>query len=174
VRDDRQAGSLVVWLTGLPRSGKSTLARAIHARLSAHGVPAVILDSDELRQTLVPAPGYDLQSRNDFYTTLGRLAALLARQGFVVLVPATAHRRNYRDAARELAPSFIEVHVATPLKSCLGRDPAGLYASSAKAELPGVGVEYEAPRAPEVVASGGQDQTAVDQVVAIVLKERDA
>ncbi len=163
----------VVWLTGLPRAGKSTLARAVRAQLAERGRRSVLLDSDEVRQAISPRPGYDAQSRDDFYTTLGRLAALIARQGFVVLVPATAHRRCYRDAARELAPAFVEVHVATPLGDCVRRDPAGLYASSAHDALPGVGVEYEAPRAPEVTASGGADRAAVAQVVAMVEKERD-
>lgn len=164
---------MVVWLTGLPRAGKSTLAQTIRTRLSDRGVAALVLDSDDVRKTISPPPGYDLESRNDFYTTLGRLAALIARQGFIVLVPATAHRRRYREAARELAPSFVEVHVATPLVECVQRDPAGLYASSAHAALPGVGIEYEAPRAPEVVASGGTDQSAIDEVLAIVDRERD-
>ena len=161
----------VVWLTGLPRAGKSTLARAVRARLRGRGVAPVLLDGDEVRAALSPRPGYDRQSRDDFYATLGRLAALIARQGFVVLVPATANRRAYRDAARALAPGFVEVHVATPLDECTHRDPAGLYASSAHAALPGVGVEYEEPRAPEVIATGGDDAAAADAIVAFVDKE---
>ena len=162
---------VVVWLTGLPRAGKSTLARAIRSRLAASGVQVVVLDSDDLRKAISPPPGYDRASRDDFYATLGRVAALLARQGFVVLVPATAHRRAYRDAARELAPRFVEVHVATPLADCVRRDPAGLYASSAHAALPGVGVEYEAPRHPDATAAGGEDSAAVDAIVTLVAKE---
>lgn len=161
----------VIWLTGLPRAGKSTLARAVRTRLAERGQPSLLLDGDDVRKAITPAPGYDLSSRNDFYTTLGRLAALVARQGFVVLVPATAHRRAYRDAAREIAPAFVEVHVTTPLADCVHRDPAGLYASSAHAALPGVGVEYEAPRAPELTASGGEDAAAVDAIVSLVDKE---
>jgi adenylylsulfate kinase len=161
----------VVWLTGLPRSGKSTLAAAIRARLAAREIPTVTLDSDELRGALAPAPGYDPASRDNFYLTLGRIAALIARQGHVVLVPATAHRRRYRDAARELAPAFVEVHVATSLGDCIERDRAGLYSSTARAALPGVGVEYEAPREPEVTAAGGQDAAAVERVLVIVEKE---
>ena len=159
---------LVVWLTGLPRAGKSTLAGAVRARLVARGRPSLILDGDEVRKALSPSPGYDRASRDDFYTTLGRLAALIARQGFIVLVPATAHRRVYRDTTRDLAPAFIEVHVATPLADCVHRDPAGLYASSAHAALPGVGVEYEVPLTPDVVARGGHDSAAVDAIVELI------
>ena len=134
----------------------------------------MILDSDEVRRAISPPPGYDRESRDDFYTTLGRLAVLVARQGFVVLVPATAHRRAYRDAAREMAPAFVEVHVATALADCVNRDPAGLYASSAHAALPGVGVEYEAPRAAEVIAQGGHDLEAVETIVALVNRRERA
>ena len=67
---------VVVWLTGLPSSGKSTLARAIAA---ASEEPALVLDGDEVREALVPRHGYDPDARAAFYETLGRLAALAAR-----------------------------------------------------------------------------------------------
>lgn len=158
---------LVVWLTGLPRAGKSMLADAVRTRLIARGRTPVVLDGDAVRLALPPL-GYDPHGRDDFYSTLGRLAALIARQGHVVLVPATANRRTYRDAARALAPAFLEVHVAAPLGECMSRDPAGLYASSARPSLPGVGVEYEAPHAPDVVAAGGEDVRAADAVVSAI------
>ena len=156
----------VVWLTGLPSSGKSTLAWAIRERLAR---PSCVLDGDELRGALVPAPGYGDRARDEFYATLGNLAALLARQGLVVLVPATAHTRALRARARAAAPRFIEVHVATPATECAARDPKGLWAAAARDEntkLPGVGVDYEPPEAADVTASGGHDRAAVDAVVA--------
>ena len=113
---------VVVWLSGLPSSGKSTLARAVRERL---GPASCILDGDDLRAALVPAPGYDAGARASFYATLANVAALLARQGLVVLVPATAHRRAFRDRARELAPAFVDVYVATAASECAARDPKG-------------------------------------------------
>jgi adenylylsulfate kinase len=89
----------------------------------------------------------------------------------VVLVPATAHRRSLRARARELAPRFVEVYVATGLGECERRDPKGLYARARKGEalhLPGVGEPYEAPEAPDVVAEGGMDELASDRTVALV------
>src|SRR5262245_34057334 len=100
---------VVVWFTGLPASGKSTLARAVRKALRARAQDAVLLDGDQVRASLVPAPGYDEVGRGDFYESLARLAALLARQGLVVLVPATAHRAIFRQRARLLAPRFVEV-----------------------------------------------------------------
>lgn len=159
---------VVVWLTGLPRSGKSTLATRLRARLGDGKTPSVILDGDEVRRALVPPPGYDPDGRDHFYATLAHLAALVARQGFVVLVPATAHRRAYREAARALAPAFVEVHVATPLGACVARDRQGLYGSTAQAALPGVGVAYEAPASPDVVAGGGSDDGAIEKILAAI------
>jgi adenylylsulfate kinase len=155
---------VVVWLTGLPRSGKSTLAQILAASLRQRGRAVVVLDGDEVRAALVPRPGYDERSRDDFYATLGRLAALLARQGLIVLVPATAHRRAYRDAARATSPRFVEVLVATSAEECRRRDPDRLYANAAAA-LPGAGVTYEPPLAPEVVAADSRDGAATQRIL---------
>ena len=144
----------VVWLTGLPGSGKSTLAARLAARLRAEGTVAAMLDGDEVRDVLVPRPGHDEAARDAFYRSLAGLAGLLARQGLIVLVPATAHRRSWRALARATAPRFVEVHVATPLDECRRRDPKGLYArADALPHLPGVGVAYEPPESPDVVAT---------------------
>jgi adenylylsulfate kinase len=156
-------GGIVVWFTGLPASGKSTLAWRLRDRL--RGSP-VVLDSDELRDVL-GAASYASSDRDAFYGALARLAALLARQGHVVLVAATAARRAYRDAARALAPRFVEVWVRTPLSECEQRDSKGLYARARAGEapaLPGVGVAYEPPESPDVIANGGFDDAALAQL----------
>jgi adenylylsulfate kinase len=148
------SGGLVAWLTGLPGSGKSTLARAAQAELARDGVAACVLDGDEVRAALRPAPGYDETSRADFYATLAGLAALLAAQGLVVLVAATANLRAYRVEARRLAPRFVEVHVACDGATCAARDPKGLYRLARAGQigsLPGAGAEYEPPVSPELV-----------------------
>jgi adenylylsulfate kinase len=158
----------VVWVTGLPAAGKSTLARRLDARLRAAGTRSVLLDGDEVRAALVPAPGYDEAGRAAFYATLARLAALVARQGAVAVVAATAHRRAFREAARALAPRFVEVLVDAPEEVCAARDPKGLWARARGGDapdLPGAGPAYERPAAPEVVAAGGEDGAAIDAVL---------
>lgn len=140
---------IVVWFTGLPSSGKSTLAAAVAGELRLRGTLAVTLDSDDLRDAITPPLGYDDASRAALYGTLARLAAMIARQGHVVLVPATAHRRAFREEARALAPAFLEIFVDTPIEECMRRDTKGLYASRT-AQAPGVGVEYEPPLAPDL------------------------
>lgn len=161
----------VVWITGLPSSGKSTLAGEISRRLGAAGRPACTLDGDEVRAAIVPAPGYTPEARDAFYATLARLAALIAGQGMVVIVPATAHRAAYRAEARALAPRFIEVYVDVGAEECSRRDAKGLYAATREgraAGLPGADLGYEPPGAPEVVAGGGRDAAAVDRVLALL------
>ncbi len=162
------SGGAVVFVTGLPASGKSTLARAVAARLAADGRPAALLDGDAVRLALSPRPGYDAAGRAAFYETLGNLALLLAGQGLVAVVAATAHRRAFRDRVRAACPRFVEVFVDTPAEVCATRDPKRLWASARAGEapeLPGAGPAYEAPRAPEVIARGGEDAQAVEAVV---------
>lgn len=157
-----------MWLTGRPASGKSTLAADVASALQEKGVVPVILDSDEVRSALVPALGYDEEARDQFYETLANLAALLAGQGHAVLVPATANRERYRQRARERAPAFIEVYVATSVATCAERDPKGLYARAAAGaakDLPGAGAVYEEPSSPEVIAPVGSSPEAVAAIV---------
>ena len=135
------------------------LARYDAVRVRLRGITAVTLDSDDLRNALVPPLGYDEDSRAGLYTMLGRLAAGIARQGHVVLVPATAHRRAFRDAARALAPQFLEVFVDTPVEECARRDTKGLYAAHT-AQAPGVGVTYEPPLTPELRVTPQDAQVA--------------
>jgi adenylylsulfate kinase len=159
---------VIVWFTGLPASGKTTLAEHVRDRLGRLSRPAIVLDSDELREVLALAE-YDTAGRDAFYQRLGRLALLLASQGHVVLVAATAPQRKYRDDVRVEAPRFIEVWVSTPLAECAARDPKGLYARAAAGQvprLPGLGTPYDPPLRPEVVAHGGHDEAAVQHIVA--------
>jgi adenylylsulfate kinase len=168
---------LVVWFTGLPSSGKSTLAAQVHARLLQRGRACCVLDGDAVRAAIVPRPGYTAEARDAFYATLARLAALLARQGLVVLVPATAHRAAYRAEARALAPAFVEVYVEVDAAECARRDDKGLYAAVDHGDakgLPGRDLAYEPPVQPELVAHGGLDLAAVTSILTRIDARIDA
>lgn len=156
---------VVVWFTGLPASGKTTLARRVREHLHQ---PSVLLDSDELREVL-GLRGYTEGERNAFYAALGRLAALLARQELVVLVAATAPRQAHREAARLLAPRFVEVWVRATEAECAERDVKGLYARARAGDaptLPGPGAAYDPPPAADVIVDGGLSSGAVEAVLA--------
>jgi adenylylsulfate kinase len=161
----------VVWLTGLPASGKTTFAEAVRAALIETARFPAVLDGDSVRDALIPRPGYSEDERDRFYATLANLAAMLAHQGLIALVPASANRRFYRERARKAAPRFIEVYLSTALATCITRDPKGLYAGGRRSEtsnLPGVGAEYEIPEHPDVVAQDGEDMAAVARVLALI------
>lgn len=155
----------IVWFTGLPASGKTTLARRVQAQLTRG---SLVLDSDALRDVL-ESHGHDAANRDRFYAQLVGLATLVAEQGLVALVAATAPKRDHRDAARASALPFTEVWVRTSQGDCERRDPKGLYAAARRGEmpaLPGVGASYEPPLHPDVTADGGHDDAAVAAILA--------
>jgi len=159
-----RAPAFAVWLTGLPASGKSTVARALAAELDGKGIRAALLESDAVRREITPRPKYDDTEREAFYATLAYLARVLVLHGVHVIVDATANRRAYRDRAREAIPRFLEVHVRCPLAVCQARDPKGIYRRGAEGtaqDVPGVSAPYEPPLLPEVVINGERDDPAV-------------
>jgi adenylylsulfate kinase len=158
----------IVWFTGLPSSGKSRLAGRVQARLASEHIPCCVLDGDRVRSLLHPQPGYSTAERDDFYLTLGGLAVELAQQGLVVLVPATANRKQYRDRIRAQAPRFVEVWMTASLDECRLRDAKRLYAQFAGGQVQGIPGEdtiYEAPDRAEVTAAGADDDHAVLQIL---------
>lgn len=151
------AEPFAVWLTGLPASGKSAIARELLPRLQRAGVHAAHLESDVLRTQITPFPRYDEAERDAFYAALAHLGAFLFTQGRSVVFDATANRRAYRDMARRAIPRFAEVLVDTPAEVCAERDPKGLYRGAREGRvlaLPGAQAAYEAPLAPEIVVQG--------------------
>ena len=160
---DRET-AFAVWLTGLPASGKSTVARALAAELAGKGFRAAVLESDAVRREITPNAGYYDAERDAFYATLAYLARVLVLHGVPVIVDATANRRTYRDRAREAIPRFLEVHVRCPLAVCQARDPKGIYrrgADGTARNVPGVSAPYEPPLLPEVVVDGERDDPAI-------------
>lgn len=142
----------VLWLTGLPSSGKTTLARELVRLLGERGIAVQVLDSDALRQVLTPKPSYSAEERDWFYDALGYIAALLAANGVNVIVAATGPRTEHREAARRRVERFAEVYLRCPVEVCRRRDPKGLWQRSDEGKivgLPGAGAPYEPPAAPD-------------------------
>jgi adenylylsulfate kinase len=166
--------SFAVWLTGLPASGKSAIAKALLGELHARGVDPAVLESDVLRTQLTPFPRYDEAERDYLYKTLAHLGAFLVQHDTAVIFDATANKRAYRDAARRDIARFAEVFVDTPLEVCVARDPKGLYRPGATKMLPGVQAPYEIPLAPELVVRGDQGTPGEAAAAIIGLLERRA
>jgi bifunctional enzyme CysN/CysC len=149
----------VVWLTGLPGAGKSTIADALERRLHGLGVHTYVLDGDNVRGRLNRDLGFTPADRAENVRRVAEMAALMLDAGLTVIVALVSPFRADRAAARNLfAPEdFIEVWVDTPLAVCASRDPKGLYAKANAGALPsmtGMGQNYEPPEAADVVLDG--------------------
>jgi adenylyl-sulfate kinase len=169
-------GGATVWLTGLPASGKSTLAAAVEARLLAEGRAAYVLDGDNLRHGLNGDLGFSPEDRAENVRRTAEVAALIADAGVVSLASLVSPYIADREAARAVHEhrgiAFLEVHVATSLAECERRDPKGLYARARAGELDGltgVGAPYEAPESPDLrVVPDEPLDAAVDRVLALL------
>ena len=163
-----------LWFTGLPASGKSTIAAGVESELLAQRRNAYVLDGDNLRHGLNGDLGFAAEDRAENVRRTAEVSALLADAGVVVLVALVSPYRADRAAARTAHEArglpFLEIHVATSLEECEARDPKGLYARARSGELRGLtGVDdpYEPPEDPELVVGGADEPT--DVAVARVL-----
>jgi bifunctional enzyme CysN/CysC len=162
-----------VWFTGLPASGKSTIAAAVEARLVATGIAAYRIDGDNLRHGLSGDLGFDADARAENVRRAAEAARLLADSGTVSLVSLVSPYEADRERARSIHAGdglpFLEVFVDTPPQECERRDPKGLYARARAGEITGfTGVDdpYERPDAPDVVIAGDSVEAAVEKVLA--------
>jgi adenylylsulfate kinase len=150
---DAASKACAIWLTGLPASGKSTIARELTSQLETLGYSLEVLESDVVRQVLTPHPTYTQSERDLFYRALAFMGARLVSHGITVIFDATANRRVYRNFAREFIPRFIEVAVECPLELAMQRDYKGTYQRGQRGEsstVPGLQDPYESPLDPEL------------------------
>ncbi len=147
-----------VWITGLPGSGKTTIAREVANRLKDRKLK--VLQLDEIRAVVTPHPRYTEEERDIVYSFLAYTAKVLTECGINVVIDATANRKRYRQLARTLIPRFAEVYVTCSLETCMRREagrragfaPKEIYmkAKTQGAPVPGVNVDYETTEHPEV------------------------
>ena len=165
----------VLWFTGLPGSGKSTIANEVEKELNSRGIHTYILDGDNVRLGLNKDLGFTPEDRAENVRRVGEVARLMHDAGLVVIVCLVSPFRADRDAvrARFNDGDFIEIHVDTPLDVCMSRDPKGLYRQAGQGSIPnmtGVGQDYEAPVSAELVVVGDGDlSVAVKTVVSAAL-----
>jgi adenylylsulfate kinase len=149
------ASGAVLWFTGLPGAGKTTIANALHERLRSEGTATVLLDGDVLRHGLNAGLGFSPEERRENQRRVAHVAQLFKNEGFVAIVATIAPLREHRELARSIVNSgFAEVFVDTPVTVCEARDPKGHYKLARSGELPnftGVGSAYEKPQSADVV-----------------------
>jgi adenylyl-sulfate kinase len=155
---------VTLWFTGLPGSGKSTIAREVYQRLLDRGLPAELLDGAEVRESLSRGLGFSPEDREENVRRIGYLAKLLSRNGVIAICAAVSPYRASRAEVRKNTSNFIEVYVECPLEVAEARDPDGMYARARRGEIEeftGVNAPYEPPDAPEVEIHS--DRESVDQ-----------
>ena len=146
-----------MWLTGLSGAGKSSVAMLVEQKLLEKGIPAYVLDGDNLRHGLNADLGFSMADRAENLRRLAHVATLLADSGQVVLVPAISPMDEHRAMARRVHADagfdFFEVFCDTPITECERRDPKGLYAKARAGEIThftGVDSPYQRPKTPDL------------------------
>jgi len=159
-RADRRPGC-VVWLTGLPSAGKSTIAEALEGELERRGARVQRLDGDEIRAHLTRGLGFSREDRDEQVRRVAYVAGLLQRHGVVVISALISPYRAARDAARASVPNFVEVYVSCGLDECIRRDVKGLYKRAQGGEIAnftGISDPYEPPLRAEVVVETDRER----------------
>ena len=158
-RDQREAllsqKGVLVWLTGLPSAGKSTIAFTVEHALVERGHMAYVLDGDNVRHGLNQNLGFSAQDRAENIRRIGEVGKLFADAGLITLTSFISPYRDDRDKVRALMKTgeFFEVFIDTPLELCEKRDPKGLYKKARTGEIPhftGISDPYEPPENPEL------------------------
>ena len=165
-----------MWLTGLPGSGKSTIANIVESKLAALGRQTMLLDGDNLRQGLNADLGFDAAGRSENVRRVGEVAKLMTDAGLIAIVALVSPFRADRRRAAALLPEgrFLEIFVDTPIEICRRRDPKGLYEKADHGKvlnLTGRDQPYEAPEAPDLVLRTVEltAEQAADRVVELVI-----
>jgi adenylyl-sulfate kinase len=160
-----------LWFTGLPSSGKSTLARGVEQVLLERGVNVEVLDGDEVRETLSKGLGFSKQDRDINIRRIGFVAKLLSRNGVAAIAAAISPYRDVRDEMRAAIGRFVEVYVACPIDVLKERDVKGLYKKALAGEIKhftGVDDPYEPPLHPELVIES--DHESVEESVGKIVR----
>lgn len=148
-------GGFTIWLTGLPRAGKSTVAGVVAGRLRALGVQRIeVLDGDEVREGLCRDLGFSRADRDENIHRITYVSKVLTRNGVVVIVAAISPYRQGRERAREEIQSFVEVWCKASVEACAARDYKGLYQKAMRGEidnLTGVNDPYEEPENADLI-----------------------
>jgi len=161
-----------IWFTGLPCSGKSTIANRVAEILKNKGYKVEQLDGDVTREYLSKGLGFTKEDRDENIRRVGFVAKLLTRNGVFVTAAFVSPYREIRDEIRKEIGNFVEVYVKCPVEVCIERDVKGMYKRALKGEIKnftGIDDPYEEPLNPEVIVE--TDKETVDESVDKVMRK---
>ncbi len=168
---------VLIWMTGLSGSGKSTIAYTLEHALVQRGHLAYVLDGDNIRHGLNKNLGFSAEDREENIRRIGEVAKLFADAGIITITAFISPYRKDRDNNRTLLGkgNFLEVYCKAPLDVCESRDPKGLYKKARAGELKGfTGIDdpYEEPLKPEMVLQ--TDQVSPQEATVTLIERLEA
>ena len=168
---------MMIWLTGLSGSGKSTIALGVERELHSRGLLCRVLDGDNIRAGINAGLGFSADDRLENIRRIAEVGRLFVDTGIITLAAFVSPTNEYRQMAREIIgpDDFFEVYVSTPLEECERRDVKGLYARARRGEVKdftGISAPFEAPEHPALSVDTSLQplETSVRQVVDLILK----
>ncbi len=145
----------VIWFTGLPGSGKSTLGKELEKKLHEKGFLSYILDGDNIRHGLNGDLGFSPEDREENIRRISEVAKLFYDSGvFVIACFISPYKKDREKARKKIGKDFVEVHVKCDVETCEKRYTKGLYDMAKKGKIKnftGVSAPYEEPENPEIV-----------------------
>ena len=164
--------SLVMWFTGLPASGKSTLAHAVEENLHQRGCRSMVLDGDNIRHGLCEDLGFTEEDRREHLRRVGEVIKLFVETGVIILAAFVSPFREGRQMVRSFLPSgdFVEIYCKCALEVCEARDKKRLYKRAKEgkvSDFTGISSPYEEPENPELIIETGTTtlEESVDKVI---------
>jgi adenylylsulfate kinase len=151
---ENSRNGFTLWFTGLPCSGKSTLANLVAREIERRGRGVVILDGDVVRRHLTKGLGFSKEDRDENIRRIGWVCGLLSRFDAVAIAAAISPYRSVRQEVRSSIERFVEIYVKTSLETCIQRDVKGMYKKALAGEIKnftGIDDPYEPPDRPELV-----------------------
>jgi len=151
---------VTVWFTGLPCSGKTTLALKLSAELKKRGILCEDLDGDVTRKYLSKGLGFSKEDRDENIRRVGFVCSLLTKHGAVTTAAFVSPYRSIRAEIREMIGNFVEVYVKCSLDKCIERDVKGMYKKAIAGEIKnftGISDPFEEPEKPELVIESDKE-----------------